>query len=63
VGPARRDAPAKKEEEEEDKERPLNAVARLKVIDIEAAAMGSEVVETMKATQSFTGNGKWVGWV
>jgi len=44
AGPARREAPAKKEEEE-DKERPLNAVARLKLIHIEAAAMGSEVVE------------------
>lgn len=56
MGPGRREAPAKKDvEEEEDKERPLNAVARLKVIAIEAVAMGSEVVETIKATQRTTG--------
>lgn len=40
AGPARREVPAKKAEgEEEDKERPLNAVARLKLIHIDAAAM------------------------
>jgi len=59
VGPARREAPAK-EEEEEDKERPLNAVARLKVIHIEAAAMEVKWWKDKGHTQFRWENGRWV---